>query len=306
MKKILTYVCCLLVLLAPCARAQESELTIVTSFYPMYVFTLNVVGEVPGVTVTNMAAPDTGCLHDYQLLPADMRTLEGADVMIINGAGMESFMDKVLAQHSSLNVLVASEGIAMIDNVHDHDEEAHDHGHDHEQAHTHGVNAHVWLDPQRAAQQVENIVSGLSQIDPKNAAAYKANGEAYAARLRTLGDTMHTALATVTHREIITFHEAFPYFADAFGLEVVGVVEHEPGESPGTRELAQTCDLVREKGIKALFAEPQYPNRAAETIARETGAKVYLLDPVVTGEPEKDAYEKAMQKNLETLLEALQ
>lgn len=306
MKKSIVLLLCLLLALPAGCTAQDSaqdELIIMTSFYPMYIFCANIADGVDGVSVLNMAAPDTGCLHDYQLLPADMRALEKADVLVINGAGMESFMDKVLAQYPNLPVITASEGIEMICDDHEHDHgEADGHDHTHEEE---GVNAHVWLNPELAAQEVENIGAALAQLDSAHAQQYEANTAAYAHKLRALGEEMKTALANVESRQMITFHEAFPYFAQAFDLEIVGVIEREPGEDPGTRELAETCDLVVERGVKALFAEPQYPNRAAETIARETGAKVYTLDPIVTGELNKEAYEQKMRENLATLLEAL-
>lgn len=291
MKKIIVFMLCLLFILPTgCAAqddAQEKEFVIMTSFYPMYIFCANITDGLEDVLVKNMAAPDVGCLHDYQLLPADMRALEEADVLVINGAGMESFMDKVLAQYPNLAIITASEGIDMI-----MDESGE-------------VNAHIWLNPELAARQVENIAEGLEMLDAVHAQVYAQNAAEYAANVRALGDEMKAALAGVKNRQMITFHEAFPYFAQAFDLEIAGVIEREPGEEPGTRELAETCDLVREKGVHALFAEPQYPNRAAETIARETGAQVYTLDPIVTGELDKDAYIQKMRANLQTLLEAL-
>ena len=113
-------------------------------------------------------------------------------------------------------------------------------------------------------------------------------------------------LAPVAGERIITFHEAFPYFANAYGIEIAGVIEHEPGEEPGTREIAETCDLVTDLGIRALFVEPQYPQKAAETIARETGAGIYTLDPVVSGDGTKESYETIMRENARVLLEALE
>lgn len=299
MKKVIVLLLCLLLALPAGCAAQETadEFVIMTSFYPMYIFCENIADGVEGVMVKNMAAPDTGCLHDYQLLPADMRALEEADVLVINGAGMEGFMDKIIAQYADLPVITASEGVEMLCGDHEHD-----HAHDHENE---SVNAHVWLNPQLAAQQVENIGAALALLDGENADAYEDNTAAYAQSLRELGDEMKAALSGLENRKIITFHEAFPYFAQAFDLEIVGVIEREPGEEPGTRELAETCDLVKAQGVKALFAEPQYPNRAAETIARETGATVYTLDPIVTGELSKEAYEQKMRENLATLLEAL-
>ena len=139
------------------------------------------------------------------------------------------------------------------------------------------------------------------ELDEEELAAYLE----YMNKLTALRDEMHLALDNLPHKDIVTFHEAFPYFARAFGIEIAGVIEHEPGEEPGTREIAQTCDLVKELGIRALFVEPQYPQKAAETIARETGAGLYRLDPVVSGDSSKESYELIMRENARVLLEAL-
>ena len=267
--------------------APDDAFTVVTSFYPMYVLTANVVGDAQGVELVNMAEQQTGCLHDYQLLPADMQALERADVFVINGAGMESFMSRVSEQFADLTVITASEGVEMIVDAYGE------------------PNAHVWLDPARAAQQVERIAAGLAEADPQRAEIYRQNGAAYAQRLRELGGELREQLADAPKRDIITFHEAFPYFAEAFDLNIAAVVEREPGSEPTTQEIARTVDIVREAGITALFVEPQYPDRAAETIARETGASLYTLDPIVTGELSGDAYEEKMRQNAATLLEAL-
>ena len=105
--------------------------------------------------------------------------------------------------------------------------------------------------------------------------------------------------------DIITFHEAFAYFADAYGLHVAGVIANEPGEEPSTRDIADTCALVTTLGIRTLFVEPQYPQKAAETIARETGASIYTLDPCVSGDGTKESYETIMRENARVLTEAL-
>ena len=112
---------------------------------------------------------------------------------------------------------------------------------------------------------------------------------------------MHSELAPYKGRSIITFHEAFPYFAQEFGFNIVAVVEREPGSEPSAKELADTIELVKKNGISTLFSEPQYPDSAAETIAKETGAKVYVLDPAVTGSDDYDAYLNIMENNLATL-----
>ena len=280
-----------------CAAEEDAGKTIVTSFYPMYVFTQNVVRDVPGVRVVNMASESAGCLHDYQLQTRDMVTLEGADALVINGGGMEQFMDKVIAQRPELPVINASDGIEMLCGEDDHD------GHDHD----HGVyNAHVWLDPALAMRQVQNIADGLAAVDSENAEAYQQNAAAYKARIQALDAELSAQLAPLAGSAIVTFHEAFTYFADAYGLVVAGVIANDAGEEPSTRQIAATCDLVKQYQVKALFVEPQYPTKSAETIARETGAMVFTLDPVVSGDGSPESYENAMRENARVLTEALE
>ena len=262
---------------------------IVTSFYPMYVATINITDGVDGVEVYNMTKPQTGCLHDYQLMTEDMKTLEKADAFVINGAGMEDFMDKVTEQQKKLKVIDASRGIELI-----HDEE--------------GDNPHVWLSVTDAITQVRNIADQLKEADPVHAAQYEKNAAAYIEKLTSLKSEMHAALDNVPHKDIVTFHEAFPYFAQEFKLNIIGVVEREPGTEPTPTELQETIEQVKALPSKVLFTEPQYSPAAAETIARETGAKIYTLDPVVTGEATpaaKNAYIDTMKNNMKTLQEAL-
>ena len=274
----------------PAEKKTAEPFRIVTSFYPMYVATINITDGVDGVEVYNMTKPQTGCLHDYQLMTEDMKTLEKADAFVINGAGMEDFMDKVTEQQKKLKVIDASRGIELI-----HDDEE-------------GDNPHVWLSVTDAITQVRNIADQLKEADPTHAAAYEKNAAAYIEKLTSLKSEMHAALDTVPHKDIVTFHEAFPYFAKEFNLNIIGVVEREPGTEPTPTELQETIEQVNALPTKVLFTEPQYSPAAAETIARETGAKIYTLDPVVTGEATpaaKNAYIDTMKKNMKTLQEAL-
>lgn len=271
-------------------KKSAEPFRIVTSFYPMYVATINITDGVDGVEVYNMTKPQTGCLHDYQLMTEDMKTLEKADAFVINGAGMEDFMDKVTEQQKKLKVIDASRGIELI-----HDDE--------------GDNPHVWLSVTDEIAQVRNIADQLKEADPAHADKYEKNAAAYIEKLTALKNEMHAALDNVPHKDIVTFHEAFPYFAKEFNLNIIGVVEREPGTEPTPTELQETIEQVNALPTKVLFTEPQYSPAAAETIARETGAKIYTLDPVVTGEAThaaKDAYIDTMKKNMKVLQEALQ
>lgn len=267
-----------------CKAAQPPR--IVTSFYPVYVAALNVTEGIDGVDVHNLASPHVGCLHDYQLTTADARKLSQADLFLANGAGMETFLDIVRAQNAKLKIVEASRGIPLIDG-----------------------NPHVWVSPELAARQVDNIAQALSAADPENAARYAANAAAYNARLLSLAQGMKSALAPSAGTPVVALHDALPYFAQALGFDIVGVIEREPGHEPSAKELAATVDLVRAKEVKVLLAEPQYSDKAAQTIARETGAKVYQFDPVASGpsDPQaaRGAYLRAMGKNLDVLRQAL-
>lgn len=277
--------------LAACISAgspvfAERPLRVVTTFYPVYVATLNVTADVPGVEVSLLAPPHVGCLHDYQITPGDLRALARADLLLANGAGMETFLDRLAAEQPGLRVVRVSEGIELLDG-----------------------NPHVWVGMEGARRQLENITRALAEADPAREAAFRANARRYDARLERLGRDMKAALAPFKGTPIVTLHEAFPYFAREFGLRLAGTIEREPGSEPAAGELAEAVNTVRRAGVHALFVEPQFSDRAAVVIARETGARVYQLDPVVTGpaEPSKarEAFIAAMEGNLEVLVAAL-
>lgn len=297
MKKIL---CILLVLFfLPLCPGMAAEKTIVASFYPVYILAANVLDGVEGVKLSSMTAPATGCLHDYQLLTSDMRALSKAEALLINGAGMENFLPDLQKQLPSLAIVDCSRGIELIcTEDHAHQDAHHDHEHGE-------FNAHIWLDPENAVMMVENMVSALSDILPGQAEKIQQNGAAYIARLKTLDEELAAAIAPLPRKTIVTFHEAFPYFARAYGLEVAAVVALEPDEPISPRMLSQVVEAVKNAGNPPLFTEPQYDSAALTAIQQETGAAVFELDPMVTGDGALTAYEDTMRKNLSVLQAAL-
>lgn len=285
---------CIMLVLVGCSKenVDTSKINIVTSFYPMYIATANIVEGIEDVELRNLTSSTTGCLHDYQLTTANMITLSTADILVINGEGMESFIDKAVSTYEDLSVVNASKGL-----LEHHSEEHHNHDH--------GANAHIWVSISMHIKQIENIRDELKKIDEKNADKYEENAERYIEKLENLKREMHNRLDDVSNKKIVTFHEAFDYFAEEFELEIVSVIEREPGTYPSARDVAEIIDIVRSKEVKAIFVEPQYSRSAADTIARETGVKVYNLDPIVTGNLDKDSYIELMEENLEILTEAL-
>jgi len=285
-KRVLPVLFAVLCFFSSCSKRETGhsaggKKVILATFYPLYIMLMNITEAVPDVQLAMLAPADTGCLHDYQLTTKDMQTLEACDILVMNGAGMEDFLDKALEAKKE-RAIVAAEGFALFDG-----------------------NSHVWVSPQGAAWQVRRITDGLCELDKDNAALYKANGEAYIAKLNRLSDDMHSRLDKFAGSRIITFHEAFPYFASEFNLELAAVIEREAGTEPSAKEMAELVLLIKDAvssgGKVALFAEPQYSSAAAEIISRETGLAVAELDPAVTGVMDKDAYLDAMEKNTQVL-----
>lgn len=295
MKKFLSYALILIFALALTGCGEENKesdkLKIVTSFYPIYLDAINIAGGVDGVEVINLTKPQTGCLHDYQLTTEDMKTLETADIFIVNGLGMENFLDKVTSARKNLKIIDASKSdeIYLLKDGNE-------------------INPHVWVSVTYDMHQVKAITSQLCEADPAHAEQYKKNALEYLNKLSALRDEMHFALDNLPHKDIITFHEAFPYFAAEFKLNIVGVIEREPGTEPTPQELTDIIAKVNSLPVKVLFAEPQFSPKAVDTIARETGATISILDPIVTGNAtpdSKDGYLIKMRANMEVLANAL-
>ena len=278
------------------SKDKEDSIKVVTSFYPMYLLASNVVKDIDNVELINMTNSATGCLHDYSLTTDNIKLLEDCDVFIINGAGMESFLDKVLEQKPDLKIIDASEGIELIKS--DYEEESDNHDHDEE------YNPHVWLSVENAIKQVENIENKLIEYNSINKDKYSQNAREYIEQLSNLDNKIHSELDNIKNKNIVTFHEAFPYFAKEYGLNIVGVVQREAGSEPSAKELQETIEKIKKLDVKAICVEPQYSTKAAETISKETNVKVYTLDPIVTEESKNSSYIDIMNKNLETLKEA--
>ncbi len=260
--------------------AEAAKIKIVTSFYPVYIMAKNVVKDIPGVLLQNLTSKLSGCLHDYTLTTDDMKKLARAQVLIVNGAGAESFLNKAVEQFPNLKIIDLSGGIDLIKGKA-----------------SEGDNAHLWLSISNNITQVKNLGRALEELDPIHKGLYEKNTADYIAKLETLRNKIHSELDAYIGRAIITFHEAFPYFAQEFGLTIAAVVEREPGSEPSAKELADTVELIRKSGITALFSEPQYSSNAANIIAKETGAKIYVLDPAVSGPDDYDAYINIMENN---------
>jgi ABC-type Zn uptake system ZnuABC Zn-binding protein ZnuA len=274
---------------APAAGAAE-PLRVLTSFLPMEIFTRNVVGDTPGVTVESMLPASMGCPHDYALTPGDMKRIASADLFVANGLGMEEFLgEPVRRANPKIRIVETAGAVSSLHGGRGHGD----------------VNPHTWVSPRNAILQVREIEKALSAARPASARAFRRNADAYVSRLSALAAEFEAAAKTFRRRNIVTFHNVFDYLARDLGLTVVGEIETAPGQEPSAGEIRKLSRTIRERNVPAVFSEPQYSPKLAEALAREAGVPVRVLDPVATGSPALSAYEDAMRRNLSTLKEAL-
>lgn len=292
----------LAVAMAQSPAPKAEKLNIVTSFLPIQSHTLAIAGD--HANVKQLLAKDTGP-HDFQLTPADVKKLSDADLLIINGAGIEEWLGELIKKsgNKSLVVVDTSKGIKLVESP-EEIEIGHSHTHAHDHDHGDGANPHIWLDPVIAKKQAANIVAALQKADPANASAYAQNGKAYEAKLATLDSDYRSTLAPLPNKNLVTFHDAFPYLAARYKLNYVGAISEFPEKDPTPKQLAALVDKIRSLKVGVLFAENGYAPGLLKKIAGETGAKVSELDTLEVGQGTPTAYLDRMGANLESLRKA--
>lgn len=264
------------------SKQEEQTLTVVTSFYPMYIAALNVIGNTDGVHLQNLSEPQTGCLHDFQLTPEDMKLLSKADVFIINGGGIESFMKDVAKSYPDLTIIEASEGIDLLE---DEGEE----------------NAHAWMSVATYEEQVNHIAEGLAAADEKHASDYQKHADAYVVKLDALKERQQKVAEKIKGQSVILFHEAYDYVADDYGLDVAYVLDLDEERQVSAGEVADVLAAVRDDHVKYILAEELYGKSMGDTVEKETDAKVIYLDALNRGDYDADSYIKGMSANIDLI-----
>ena len=296
MKKYIKYIIIVLVLIVLVTtliilninrnKKQEEEngtTKIVTSFYPMYIIAENLTAGAENIELVNMADVNVGCLHDYTLTTEDMKKVEDADIFISNGLGMESFIDKILSSNADMKVIDSS---TNIDNFISNDDE---------------VNGHIWTNIEKYIKQVKNISEGLQQNDSANSEVYQKNTDEYLKKLNELKDEFNNALKEVKGKKAVVLNEAFEYLGQELELDMI-VIKTDHEESTISAEvLKQTIDAVKNEDIEMIIIDKNDNKSNAETIAFETGAKIFELNSGLTGDLDKDAYINAVRENINTL-----
>ncbi len=271
----------------PASDTSDGRLIVITTIPPIYSFTKNITGDT--ANVENLL-PHGAEPHDYSFGPADIKKVSKAQIIIKNGLGLETWLDKLLASAAEnaaaigqeLFVVDSSSGIDVMDN-----------------------DPHIWLSPARAVTQVKNIRDALIRVDTVHAETYARNAAYYIARLQTLSNEITASISTFKRKEFVAFHSAFKYFADDYGLDQAAVIQKSPGIESSPTGIARVMDIIRERDIKVIFSEPGSSHKIVNSIAGDLGLEVFALDTLETGSLSKDWYENKMRANLEVLKIAL-
>jgi zinc transport system substrate-binding protein len=282
MRKVLVAISILL-LLNSCGREEGGKggrLQVVATITPLAYFVREVGGDRISVEVL---LPPGASPHTYELSPSQMRKISKADLIVMNGVGLELWMEKAFKEGIRGLVVNASVGIEVLEKA----------GHP---DHPFG-NPHIWLDPAKAALQVRNIRDGLMKVDPGNRAEYYKRAEELIRRLEELDSEISSAVKGFKRRSFVSLHPAWSYFARRYGLNQIASIERTPGREPSPLELAKIVERMRRTGTDIIFAEPQLPRKVADVLAREAKAKVVVLDPLGSTVP-GGSYFEMMRKNL--------
>jgi ABC-type Zn uptake system ZnuABC Zn-binding protein ZnuA len=250
------------------------------------------------VAVTSLVPPG-GEVHTFDPTPSDLAAVADADLVVMNGLGLDEWLAAIIADSGTDATVVElgedlDEAAYLVGDEHGHEGEA--------------VNPHLWLDVENGIRYAKRIGDALADVDPADADAYAADTAAYVERLETLDRWAGEQIGTIPEvdRRIVSFHEAFPYFAAAYGLEVVGTVVDAPGQDPSAGEIASLVEAIRESGARAVFSEVQFDPELAETVAREAGVAVETnLYNDSLGEPPVDTYEGLIRWDVERVVGAL-
>lgn len=301
--------------LAACGTSNTEEgttdsLDVVTTFYPMYNFTENIVGTNGNVTALLGAGQDT---HSYEPTPKDMAAIAEADVFVYSSEYMETWVPAVLEtlSDSDVTVINASEGIAFYedndtDHGHDHDDEEEHHE---DEGHNHAVDPHVWLDPVYAKQMVETISATIQSVDSENKTTYQENTAAYVEQLEALDVEFQTAFQAADNRVFVVQHAAFGYLARRYNLTEVSISALTSNQEVSPAKLAEIGNFIKENDVEVIYYQDSGNNDLAATLAKETGIELGVLSAVegITKSDQEAGidYLTIMHNNLEALKETI-
>lgn len=262
---------------------DDEAVKIVTSFYPMYIIAENITDGAENIELVNMADVNVGCLHDYTLTTEDMKKVENADIFIMNGLGMESFIEKILTSNQDMNIIDSSTEAQNVILSED------------------GVNAHIWTSIDNYILQVKYISKELINKNQENAEVYQKNTDEYVQKLEELKNEFETKLQNLDGKKAICLNEVFGYMGQELGMEMTTIATDHEESTMSADMLSSIIDKVKQENIQIIIIDKNDNKANAETIANETGAKILELNSGMTGELDKDAYINQIRENLNVL-----
>lgn len=298
-----------LLLLAACGNtaqntSKKDKLTVVATFYPMYDFTKQVVGDEGNVKLLIPAGTEP---HDFEPSAKEQAEISDADVFVYNSSDLEFFVDSLKDSVDTDKTLMieAAKGINLLDMK----EEEHEHEGESSDNHSHEYDPHVWLDPILAIKEVQTIASDLGEKYPDKKETFDKNAAVYIKKLETLNQKYNDELQGAANRTFVTQHAAFTYLANQYGLTQVAISGISPDQEPTPSRLAKLKDFVNKENIKVIYFEENASSKVAETLSSETGVKLEVLNPLesLTNEQIKagENYISVMEKNLDALKESI-
>lgn len=299
----------LVVVLAACtdsktkngAEEKKDTLSIVTSFYPMYEFTKNIVGDAGDVTLMIPAGTEA---HDYEPSAKDIAKLQDADAFVYDSEYMETWVPKTEKSLKDVNMIKATQDMILLPGT---EEDDHDHTEGHE-GHSHEYDPHLWLSPYRAIKQVETIRDALINDFPEKTSEFTKNAADYIEQLTELDAAYNAKLKEVKQKNFITQHTAFSYLALDYGLKQIPISGISPDQEPKPSRIAELKELVNETGINYIFFEENASDKVAKTLATESDVELLVLNPL-EGLTQKqmdagETYISVMEDNLNALVKA--
>ena len=295
--------------------APAAEIRVLTTLPAIHSWAANVAGDT--ATVESLLPANVGP-HDFQFRPSDLRKLAAADVVLMNGLGVDTWLTRAVtrgASKPSRRVVTVTDGLqkqlihhrtplAIDPTTTGSKKPSQDHSHDHDHSDD-DANPHVWLDPVFAKHCVSNIIQALCQADPAHAEGYTRRGETYLRELDQLDEQIRSSLKGLSNRKVVTFHDAFPYFCRRYDLQLVGVIEEVPSVDPSPKYLAQLSRAIRQQQVRVIFSEPQFHPRLVQRLANDLAIGVAELDVLETGTASRTFYIDGLRRNLRTLESAL-
>jgi zinc transport system substrate-binding protein len=283
-------------IMAGCAQ-NTSEPTgrprVAATIFPLYDIIRNIAGDKMDVA---LILPPGSSPHTFELTPERVQRIQGARIIFRIGHGLDDWTQGFAGYIEDGKIAVVDKGVDLISEG----EERHEEGERHEHG---GVNPHYWLSLKAAQAIAGNVAEHLIELDPANEQTYRDNWDRYVEELSRLHAEIEGKLEPYRGRDLITFHNAFAYYARDFELDIVGTIEPFPGKQPTPRYLAELQKEIKRYDLDALFIEPQLSAESVEAFVGDLGLRVYVLDPL-GGVDGRESYIELMRYNTDTIIEA--